>query len=319
MPAHSHRPLSRVGWALALALAAHFTAGCSARSQYARAEYAPSSPAQAQAPAMMESEATATGSTADGDAPAPAAASGVAGGESGGGSAPAGPPAPARGAAQGMPGRGPAGNTSQPAQPANAQSTTPPANVPAPMLIYTAVIDMQSERGQVVATLDRVAEAATAMGGFLIRRTDTSVQVRVPSPRFREGLRQLETFGEVLHRSISADDVSEEFHDMEVRLQNLRAVRQRLEQFLARAANMQEALTIERELERVTREIDTIEGRMRFLSARVAFSLVTVNVRERPSVEPLIVAPPPPRRLLALPVEWLNRLGLNNLLNVREP
>jgi hypothetical protein len=218
-----------------------------------------------------------------------------------------------------MPGRGPAGNTSQPAQPANAQGTTPPANVPAPMLIYTALIDLQSERGQVVATLDRVAEAATAMGGFLIRRTDTSVQVRVPSPRFREGIRQLETFGEVLHRSISADDVSEEFHDMEVRLQNLRAVRLRLEQFLARAANMQEALTIERELERVTREIDTIEGRMRFLSARVAFSLVTVNVRERPSIEPLIVAPPPPRRLLALPVEWLTRLGLNNLLNVREP
>ncbi len=321
MPAHSHRPLSRVGWALALALtlSAHFTVGCSAGAQPIHASYAPSSPAQAQAPAMMESEATATGSTADSDgSPPPGVAPGVAGGESGGGSVLAGP-RPARAAAPGMPGRGPAGNTSQPAQPANAQGTTPPANVPAPMLIYTAVIDMQSERGQVVATLDRVAEAATAMGGFLIRRTDTSVQVRVPSPRFREGLRQLETFGEVLHRSISADDVSEEFHDMEVRLQNLRAVRQRLEQFLARAANMQEALTIERELERVTREIDTIEGRMRFLSARVAFSLVTVNVRERPSVEPLIVAPPPPRRLLALPVEWLNRLGLNNLLNVREP
>lgn len=225
------------------------------------------------------------------------------------------PPSVSRGPAGNTGGQGPAGNNGAPQNPA----PQPAAQVPAPMLVYTADIDLQTERDRVVATIDRVIETATGMGGYLLRRTDNSVQVRIPSARFRESLRAVEDFGEVVHRSVAAQDVSEEYRDLEVRLQNLRAVRQRLEQFLARAANMQEALTIERELERVTREIDTIEGRMRFLSARVAFSLVTVNVRERPSVEPLIVAPPPPRRLLALPVEWLNRLRLNNLLNVREP
>lgn len=200
----------------------------------------------------------------------------------------------------------------------NAAGAQPQAPAPAPMLIYTGDIDLQTTREQVVATLDRVIEAATAMGGYLLRRTDTTVQVRVPSARFREGLRRVEDFGEVLHRSVSAQDVSEEFHDVEVRLQNLRAVRRRLEEFLTRAGSMAEALQVERELERVSREIDTLEGRLRFLSARVAFSLLTVNVHARPDTVAVAGPPLPPRRAIQLPVTWFGRIGLENLLNTSE-
>ncbi len=197
-------------------------------------------------------------------------------------------------------------------------AATPQTPAPAPMLIYTGDVDLQTPRAQVVATLDRVIEAATAMGGYLLRRTDTSVQVRVPSARFREGLRRVEDFGEVLHRSVSAQDVSEEFHDVEVRLQNLRAVRRRLEEFLTRAGSMAEALQVERELERVSREIDSLEGRLRFLSARVAFSLLTVNVHARPETVAVAGPPIPPRRAIQLPVPWFGRIGLENLLNTSE-
>lgn len=205
------------------------------------------------------------------------------------------------------------GNTAPSTQPQGQQ-----APQPAPMLIYTADIDLMTARDQVSATLDRVIEAATSMGGYLLRRTDTSVQVRLPSARFREGMRRVEGFGDVLHRSVSAQDVSEEFADLEVRLQNLRAVRRRLEEFLTRAGSMAEALQVERELERITREIDTIEGRMRFLSTRVAFSLVTVNVQPRPDVVQVSGPPIPPRRVLDLPVEWYRRLGIERLLNTSE-
>ncbi len=200
----------------------------------------------------------------------------------------------------------------------NAAGAQPQAPAPAPMLIYTGDVDLQTTREQVVATIDRVIEAATAMGGYLLRRTDTTVQVRVPSARFREGLRRVEDFGEVLHRSVSAQDVSEEFHDVEVRLQNLRAVRRRLEEFLTRAGSMAEALQVERELERVSREIDTLEGRLRFLSARVAFSLLTVNVHARPDTVAVAGPPIPPRRAIQLPVPWFGRIGLENLLNTSE-
>jgi len=218
--------------------------------------------------------------------------------------------------------RGPAGRTT-PAPGGAANNVTAPAvaeaTPPAPMLIYTAAVDVSVRRAEITATLDRVVDLAYSMGGYLVQRTDAQVQVRVPSARFREGVRRVEELAEVLHRTINAQDVSEEFNDLEVRLTNLRAVRRRLEEFLARAANVAEALRVAQELERVTQEMDRIEGRMRFLRARATFSLVTVTAHPRSEV---VVAPDPlpgsaVRRPLDLPVVWLERLGLGRLLQLR--
>ena len=81
---------------------------------------------------------------------------------------------------------------------------------------------------------------------------------------------------------------------------------------------MAEALQVEHELERVTAEIDRLQGRMRFLSARVAFSLISVTLEPRPTViaAPRTVEVVPPRRVLNLPVRWLHELGLDRLLNL---
>lgn len=211
---------------------------------------------------------------------------------------------------------GPATNTGASTTPAT--TTTESAPAAAPMLIYTADFALRVERERFGDVLDRVLTSARERGGYLVARNDTSIQVRVPSARFHESVTAVEGSGEVLRRNVAASDVSEEFHDAEVRLQNLRAVRQRLEEFLRRAGSMAEALQVERELERVTAEIDRLQGRMRFLSARVAFSLISVTLEPRPTV---IAAPRtqevmPPRRVLNLPVRWLHELGLDRLLNL---
>ncbi len=224
---------------------------------------------------------------------------------------PGSPPGrPERIAGPTTPGRTQPATGTQPAQAAQAAQ-------PAPMLLYTADVHMTAERAEITPLLDRITDLAYSLGGYLVQRSNNMVRVRVPSARFREGLGRVEGLGEVLQRSINADDVSEEFHDLQVRLANLQAVRARLEQFLARASNVAEALQVERELERVAGEIDRIQGRMRFLSSRAAFSLVTVQVTPRPTIPLPVASPTPPRRLLNLPVPWLDRLGLGNLLQMR--
>ncbi|MFO0627212.1 MAG: DUF4349 domain-containing protein [Polyangiales bacterium] len=229
-------------------------------------------------------------------------------------------PAPAPAAPPGQPGiaAGPATNTGASTPSASTTPSGETAPAAAPMLIYTAEFALRVERERFGDVLDRVLANARERGGYLVSRNDTSIQVRVPSARFHESVTAVEGSGEVLRRNVAASDVSEEFHDAEVRLQNLRAVRQRLEEFLRRAGSMAEALQVERELERVTAEIDRLQGRMRFLSARVAFSLISVALEPRPTV---IAAPRtqevvPPRRVLNLPVRWLHELGLDRLLNL---
>ena len=201
---------------------------------------------------------------------------------------------------------GGAGHTAEPA-------TTARTSEAAPMLIYNAQVSMMVERP--VQSIDQIVEAVTSSGGFLQQRNDAMVQVRVPSARFRELLAALERFGDVTHREVQAEDVSEQFHDLEVQLANLRSVQRRLQEFLTRAANVQEALIVEHELERVGGQIDQIEGRMRFLSARAAFSTITVYVAQRVTavVQPVIV----PTNEVSMPFPWLGEIGVPSLLQLR--
>ena len=188
------------------------------------------------------------------------------------------------------------------------------------MLIYTGDLRLLTEDGQVANVIDRVVDVAESLGGHIVERTDTGVTVKVPSARFREAFGTIEPLGVVTRRSVKTQDVTEEFQDAEVRLLNLRATRQRLQEFLARAANIQDALTVERELERVAKEIDVLEGHVHFLRERAAFSQITCAVEAKPAPA-LLKEPPPPqpgrKKILDLPVAWLSELGVERLLSLR--
>jgi len=222
------------------------------------------------------------------------------------------PPQPATGkptGQQAQPGKKTEGGTEQAAE----KPVTP-------LLIYTGRVGMEVAEAKVIpTTIDKIIDLAESFGGYLASRSDGGVVVRVPSKHFRDAMTALEKIGDVKRRSVSAEDVSEEYHDLEVRLANLKAVQKRLQEFLARAANVNDALTVERELERVGQEIDRIEGRMRFLRARASFSTITVDVTAK--VVQQVVAngppPPPPPRAVDLPIDWLSRVGLEALLNLR--
>jgi hypothetical protein len=195
-----------------------------------------------------------------------------------------------------------------------------PAGPTAPLLIYVGDLSMMvADEIALPKTIDTIIDTAESLGGYLAGRKDTSVQVRVPSSRFRESLQLLEKIGEITHRSVTADDVSEQYSDLEVRLTNLKATQKRLHEFLAKSGTIADMLTVGNELERVSGEIEAIEGKMRFLRSRAAFSVVTVNLAVRPKQAAVIAKtdpPPPPPRELSLPIDWLPRVGLDSLLNL---
>ncbi len=224
-------------------------------------------------------------------------------------------PSPAQTAMSGPP-AAPAGAKT----PGEAPSSTAPDN-PQLLIIYTASLELVVETDAFVGVLDAIHDTAESLGGYLAWRKDNSIEVRIPSARFREGLRSIEKNADVVHRSITAEDVSEQFHDLDVRLTNLKATRKRLEEFLAKSGTMADMLNVERELERVAAEIDRIEGRLRFLKSRAAFSTVTVTLTPRAQVAPPPPPPPPPAppppRELRVPVPWLGDVGLDQLLELQ--
>jgi hypothetical protein len=180
---------------------------------------------------------------------------------------------------------------------------------------------MIADEDAIPKTIDKVIDVAESVGGHIAGRKDQSVQIKVPSASFREAMTKIEAIGGVTGRSVTADDVSEEFHDLEVRLGNLRATRTRLQEFLAKANGIQDLLTVERELERVALEIDRIEGRLELLRTRASMSVISVALTAKPKVAPIVAAPPPPappHAALDLPIPWVGQVGIDPLLSLRK-
>lgn len=177
----------------------------------------------------------------------------------------------------------------------------------APMLVYTARVNMAVF--EVKSSLAEVESLARNLGGFLARRNDQSITIRVPAARFDEAIRRIEKLGDMLSRDVQVEDVTEEYLDTEIRLKNARAVRERLEQLLAKATKVEESIQIEKELERVAETIERLEGRMKFLRDRAAFSTITVTFQPQRAAEL-------GKRRFNLPVPWIYQLGLGRLLSL---
>jgi hypothetical protein len=198
----------------------------------------------------------------------------------------------------------------------SAGATKTEAQAPEFLIMYDGEVTMGVDDGKIADTIDRIIDVSESVGGHLAGRKDLGVSIRIPSARFREPLGKIGALGDVLHESVTAEDVSEEYHDAEVRLANLKATRQRLQDFLAKSMSMSDMLTLERELERVSMDIDRIEGRMRFLREHVAYSTLTVALVARAKSQPVVaggkvtVAP----RVMRLRAEWLDDLGVPKLI-----
>ncbi|MBK9265271.1 MAG: DUF4349 domain-containing protein [Polyangiaceae bacterium] len=230
---------------------------------------------------------------------------------------PAPPPPPAPGFAAQAPATPSTRQTEAPAEqapastPAHAKDKQADSGtvsvIRAPMLVYTGRVQMAVY--EVRNSLGEVETLARALGGFLAKRDDHSITIRVPASRFDEAMRRIEKLGDMISRDVQVEDVTEEFNDVEIRLKNARAVRDRLEQLLSKATKVEESIQIERELERVALTIERLEGRMKFLKDRATFSTITVTFQPRSAAEL-------GKRPFNLPVPWLYGLGLGRLLSL---
>lgn len=180
-------------------------------------------------------------------------------------------------------GRGVAGGVAS-----NAVRRAPQASDSTRMLIRTANIGIKVDSLEVaMAALRRLA---TALGGtvgnvsvnageFQVR--SATLELRVPSARFADAMAGMSPIGKVEYSNESAEDVGEEYVDLKARIANAKRLESRLIDLLAtRTGKLEDVLAVERELARVREEIERQEGRVRYLSTRVATSTLSVTVSE---------------------------------------
>jgi hypothetical protein len=112
--------------------------------------------------------------------------------------------------------------------------------------------------------------------------------VKVPPQSVDSLLAGLDDTGTVQSINQSAQDVTEQLIDLEVRISNARQSVANVRDFMDRTENLNELVTLEGELTRRQTELERLEAQQRNLGDRVALSTVTIEVIPTASVpEPI--------------------------------
>jgi hypothetical protein len=91
----------------------------------------------------------------------------------------------------------------------------------------------------------------------------------------------------LLSESTNAEDITEQYFDLQARLSNARKLEARLLELLAKqAGKITDVLQVEKELSRVREEIERFQGKLRLFDHLVDLSTLTVHLQMRVRFEP---------------------------------
>jgi hypothetical protein len=108
-----------------------------------------------------------------------------------------------------------------------------------------------------------------------------AITCRLPAGKLGAALVSFQALGRTESVNVQADDITEQYFNLEIRLRNQQRLEERLVKLLDKPGNkVVDLLEVEREVARVRGEIDELEGRRRFWDSQVSFSTLTVALRE---------------------------------------
>ena len=162
------------------------------------------------------------------------------------------------------------------------------ASVAAQDRIIVRTVGMGLIVDHIADSVDRVGDVAAELGGWAVSSDRSAihhgnVSVRVPAQQLDEAVRRIRALGmRVDWESSTSQDVTDEYVDTNSRLRSLRATEEALLNLLNQADDVEDALEVQRELTDLQAEIESLEGRIKFLEQTAAFSLINVTLTLAP-------------------------------------
>ena len=117
---------------------------------------------------------------------------------------------------------------------------------------------------------------ARKFGGYAASLNDRACTLKIPVKNAEAALEELEKLGTVNSREISSQDVTDTAFDLDMRIANLEKLHKRLTELVAKTGNIKDILAVEKELSRVTGELEKLKAERQNLQRRVDF--VTFSV-----------------------------------------
>jgi hypothetical protein len=152
-------------------------------------------------------------------------------------------------------------------------------------IVRTAAVTLYVEN--LDRSLEAIEAAARQYGGMVANKSLQSSDSQaygtlvlwIPAQELMRFVDGMKAVGKVRTSSVTAEDISDQYYDLDARLRNAKKQEERLLSLLDRKDNrLEHVLKLENELGRIRGEIETMEGRKRRFDQLVSFSTVTVSI-----------------------------------------
>jgi Domain of unknown function (DUF4349) len=180
--------------------------------------------------------------------------------------------------------------TSMEEPPSESEQKVPPPPPPSTgeisqkKIIHTANIHFKVEdlKKAEIAIKTRVK----AMGGYISNENqnrqsgtlENNWTVRIPAEKFDSFLGDVEKESIYIDsKNVAAEDVTAEYVDNDLRIKSKQKVFERYLELLKQAKNVQEIMAVEEQIRVIREEIESKEGRQKYLNDQVSFSTITVS------------------------------------------
>jgi hypothetical protein len=147
------------------------------------------------------------------------------------------------------------------------------------MMIYNATVTIIVKKPD--TTNVRLVKIAKKYNGYVLNTGNTYTTIRVKSDSLYYALAEITELGKVKSKNVYAEDITEEYSDLSIRLENAQKARVRYLELLEKAANVEETLAVEKELERLNTDIELLEGKIKKLEHLEDYSTITVYVQKK--------------------------------------
>jgi hypothetical protein len=141
----------------------------------------------------------------------------------------------------------------------------------------------------------RVERMIHETGGYLEQSSgskDGKVRIvgRVPAVQLDSIMQVVAGLGSEKRRSTTGVDVTDQYTDLEARLRSNVALRDRMQQLLARATTIDEILNLERQIARIQTDIDGLQAHIDQLKSGATLASLSVSLDRKRVLGPLAVA-----------------------------
>jgi len=117
-------------------------------------------------------------------------------------------------------------------------------------------------------------------------RKSGSVTIRVPADKFTETMEALKDLAiNVESEVVNAQDVTEQYMDMEARLKNMRAEEKQYLEIMKKAEEIEDILNVTQRLSNVRGRIEQMEARLKLLKEEVEMSSIVVSLTAEGDIE----------------------------------